>query len=578
MKRILTIILALVVVMLSGCAKQTQPSPPEPLSTVEVVAKVSPSVVQIVTGEGTGSGIILDIAGHVLTNNHVVEKAASANVVLSDGRTLPAQIVNRDWTMDLAVLKVTASDLRAATLGSSSQVQLGEDVLTLGFPLDLGSSVTVTKGIVSAFRQPYVQTDAPVNPGNSGGPLVNMWGEVIGVVTAKPLTQGQEPAEGIGFAIAIDEIKTRLPSLLSPQELPSLSAYTTVADVPGGTLIAVDDLDNIHCVWGQAVETYKCGVTPKLMYSVKNKGGSWSTPEILAEGRENCSGIFGSFVEPQGIAVDSEGTVHVFWRQNDVGRVGLECWDLFCASKVVGQEWSTPTYLSNGLLVSEASLALDSTDTLHLVCTETNATGFCVYPRPGIYYLYKPKEGTWSQPTLMQGTRLSETAWTGGLTLSCDSQGGLILVYSSKAEMYTAHKPAGESWAPATPVVEAKSGYGHFLPDGSWCPIEYLRRPDHNYLDMRIAADASGTTYAVSVRAPNPEDTGYRSLVLRWKTSGNGWSPEYLVYEAAEPYLSLYPVVVDSTRNLHFFIKEYQAGGEATAYRYFTVALGQVIN
>ena len=161
----LTVTLAIALLVLSACTKQGQLSPPEPepLSTAEVVAKMNPSVVRIVTADGTGSGIILDTDGHVLTNNHVIEKAASANVVLSDGRTLSAQILNRDWSIDLAVLKVTASDLQPATLGSSSEVQLGEDVITLGYPLDLGSSVTVA-GIAGT------RNGLRADPGTSLGP------------------------------------------------------------------------------------------------------------------------------------------------------------------------------------------------------------------------------------------------------------------------------------------------------------------------------------------------------------------------------------------------------------------------
>jgi hypothetical protein len=224
-----------------------------------------------------------------------------------------------------------------------------------------------------------------------------------------------------------------------------------------------------------------------------------------------------------------------------------------------------------------------------------------IQQKPGVHYLYKPKQGTWSQPNLIEGTRLSETAWTSNATLACDSQGSVLLAYHSNSKIYTARKPAGDSWALPTPVVDAKpggpelalagSGTGllawvdascwrirssSLLPDGSWSAIEYLSGPDHACHYVRVAGDASGTTYAVSVRVSNPEDTGHRSLVLRWKTPDNPWSPEYLVYEAADEFVSLYPVVVDSTRNIHFFISDHGAGVPGT-YRYLTVALGEVM-
>lgn len=598
MKRILTITVALVILTLSGCAKQTQPNLPEPLSTAEVVAKVSPSVVQIVTADGTGSGTILDTDGHVLTNNHVVEKAASANVVLADGRTLPAQIVSRDWSMDLALLKVADSDLKPATLGSSSQVQLGEDVLTLGFPLALGSSVTVTKGIVSAFRQPYVQTDAPVNPGNSGGPLVNMWGEVIGLVTAKPLTQDQEPAEGIGFAVAIDQVKDTLTVLLSPQKLSSLAAYASVTDLPEAEagLFAVDSLGNVHLVWDRPGDPWnRCGVLPKLMYSMKSKDGGWSTPEMVAEAPSMCGDdLFRSYLALGDIAVDRDGTVHVVWTQNPVrGSFNI---DAAYASKPVGQVWSTPTVLGTGHRFQQAILVIDSADTLHLVCTEDRGWG----SESGISYLFKPKQDVWSQSNLIEGTRQSETDLIEGPSLSCDSQGNLYLVYyhyddqtaTWTGPMYT-RKPAGATWTVPTPMfqttglrkpqliqlvvdsdhesllacedADGRIAYSSLLPDQSWSAIQYLSVADHRCTSVRLARAASGTIYAAWTRNANPEDTVGSSLVLRWKSPGNPWSPEYLVREG----VSMDAFVVDSTGNTQFLLD---------AYQYLVVALAQVIN
>lgn len=589
----------------TSCGKQTEPNPPEPLSTAEVAAKVNPSVVQIVTADGTGSGIILDADGHVLTNNHVIEKATSANVVLSDSRTLSARIVNRDWSIDLAVLKVAASDLQPATLGSSSEVQLGEDVVVLGYPLDLGSSVTVTKGIVSAFREPYVQTDAPVNPGNSGGPLVNMWGEVIGLVTAKPQTQGQEPTEGIGFAIAVDQMKDRLTDLLSPQEPSSLAAYGTVTDAQGSQwcLSTVDAFDNIHHLWGERTSNIRDYSLPvKLMYSVRSKDGSWATPETIAEWVCIQQG-YDPYVVPKGMVIDSEGTVHVVWNQSVCGGNGE---DFFYACKPLGQAWSTPILVWQGGIFSLVSLALDSADTLHLVGADSSCG--TSETLKGIYYSDKPEQGIWSQPGLIEGTEQNEAASRGQPTLSCDIQGNLLLTYTLNSHTYAVRKPIGAPWAVPSLIPDAEQvglpqvvvdgsgsvflafytqsgriGYSSLLPDQSLSAIEYLSEADHRSANIRLGRDACGTIYAVWERTPNPEDTDGESLILRWKTPGNPWSPEQLVYNAAVGHIGNYSFSVDSTGTGRFLISEYQIPSDphqSYVYRefYLTLPLGRVCN
>lgn len=184
----------------------------------DVAARTLPSVVSIrVDGRGvrgTGSGFVIDRLGHILTNDHVAEEGATYTVVFHDGRQLPATAVGRDPANDLAVLQVEdTSELRPLPLGSSSSVQVGDPVLAIGSPL--GLSGTVTSGIVSALDREVqlepgnsrtaLQTDAPINLGNSGGPLVNARGEVIGVNTAiATLRGGNSGSIGIGFAIPID--------------------------------------------------------------------------------------------------------------------------------------------------------------------------------------------------------------------------------------------------------------------------------------------------------------------------------------------------------------------------------------
>jgi S1-C subfamily serine protease len=168
-----------------------------------------------------GSGVIYDAQGHVLTNEHVVSGAQQLQVSFPDKRSFAAQLVGTDPQTDLAVIQVQADNLPVATLGDSSQLQVGDWVVAIGNALALPGGPTVTQGVVSALGRtvqepgstpntagPFlfnaIQTDAPINPGNSGGALVNLDGQVIGINT---LVAGQaEPgvqAQGIGFAIAI---------------------------------------------------------------------------------------------------------------------------------------------------------------------------------------------------------------------------------------------------------------------------------------------------------------------------------------------------------------------------------------
>ena len=166
---------------------------------------------------GNGSGVIIDAQGHILTNNHVVERAEDVRVTLTDGREYEARVVGRDPKTDLAVLQVdVAEPLPVATLGSSDSLRVGDWVMAIGNPF--GLSHTVTAGIVSGKGRiigagPYddfIQTDASINPGNSGGPLFNMHGEVVGINTAM-VPHGR----GIGFAIPIDTAKPLIPQMVA---------------------------------------------------------------------------------------------------------------------------------------------------------------------------------------------------------------------------------------------------------------------------------------------------------------------------------------------------------------------------
>ncbi|MFC1990218.1 trypsin-like peptidase domain-containing protein [Chloroflexota bacterium] len=194
-------------------ATQTPVPTPEILSTGDVVKKVSPAVVLIVTDQGSGTGMFISSDGYVLTNEHVVSESHFATLNLPDKKSILAGIIYRDQALDIAILKSAGVNYPVVILGSKAEPMLGEDVVALGFPsaAKLGSSVSVSKGIISAFRTidgvNYIQTDASLNPGSSGGPMVNMQGEVIGMNTLK-----LRETEGISFAIDINNIKTHIES------------------------------------------------------------------------------------------------------------------------------------------------------------------------------------------------------------------------------------------------------------------------------------------------------------------------------------------------------------------------------
>jgi putative serine protease PepD len=184
---------------------------------VSVVGRVSPSVVVIETAKGLGSGIVFDAKGDIVTNNHVVAGSTKFTVTLADGQRLVGALVGTYPAGDLAVIRVTGSNLKPAAFGDSSKLVVGDIVLAVGNPLGLQSSVT--QGIVSALRRNVpesrtvtlpnvIQTSAEINPGNSGGALVDLAGDVVGIPTLAALDPefGNTAAAGIGFAIPSNDV------------------------------------------------------------------------------------------------------------------------------------------------------------------------------------------------------------------------------------------------------------------------------------------------------------------------------------------------------------------------------------
>ena len=195
---------------------------------IDVFEKAHPAVVniaattlgmnfwlEIIPKEGQGSGFLIDSNGYILTNNHVVAKAQKITVTMANGKKIPASLIGRDPTSDLAVIKISPRYVDiVATLGDSDEVRVGQKAIAIGNPF--GLSHTLTTGIISALNRgirtedgnqidDLIQTDAAINPGNSGGPLLNSNGEVIGINTAIYSLSGGY--QGIGFAIPVNRAK-----------------------------------------------------------------------------------------------------------------------------------------------------------------------------------------------------------------------------------------------------------------------------------------------------------------------------------------------------------------------------------
>jgi len=180
----------------------------EEQNVIRVARQVTPTVVSIVVPRyGSGSGAVIRRDGMILTNAHVVGTARTVQVGLADGRKVSGQVLGRDVGLDVAVVRIPVNDAPVALLGNSDQLQVGQLAIAVGNPL--GLERTVTTGVISAVNRPgrtlggetFIQTDAAISPGNSGGPLVDSRGNVIGINSAELLGQG---VSGLGFAIPIN--------------------------------------------------------------------------------------------------------------------------------------------------------------------------------------------------------------------------------------------------------------------------------------------------------------------------------------------------------------------------------------
>lgn len=233
---------------------------------------------------GAGSGIIMTSDGYIATNYHVVEDAKAINVILYNGTTLDADYVDGDELNDIAIIKVAKNGLKPAKIGSSASARVGEQVMAIGTPHSINYRGTMTSGYISATNRQYaaqndngsikkvvtlLQTDTSVNPGNSGGPLFNMNGEVIGIVSMK--IAGSQ-YEGLGFAIPIDGVIDMLYDIIENGELTipnGGSAFEGAAiGITGMTVVK----DTVYLLMGE-----------DIIVTVRNEKGEICVENLLGE-------------------------------------------------------------------------------------------------------------------------------------------------------------------------------------------------------------------------------------------------------------------------------------------------------
>jgi|GEM_PF-3538979 len=189
------------------------------LTNAQIIKKVKPSVVYIETSDEAGSGMIISSDGYILTNAHVVKGFDTAQITTSNGTIYTGTVVGRDENVDLAIIKINTSGLIKVTFGDSDKLQQGDAVFTLGYPFGIKGDVSFKDGTVSRKIQngttSYIETSAEIHPGNSGGPLVNIYGQVVGINTATfgQTIQGVQVGETIKLAIPINVASPLIPKL-----------------------------------------------------------------------------------------------------------------------------------------------------------------------------------------------------------------------------------------------------------------------------------------------------------------------------------------------------------------------------
>jgi len=248
----------------------TESTPSVKLTNSQIIKKIKPATVYIETQDNAGSGMIFTTDGYVLTNAHVVKGYSYADISISSGETLSGKVVGRDEEADLAVLKIdSGKSLSKVSFGNSDKTEQGDEVFALGFPFGIKGDVSFKEGTVSRRIEGYLETSVEIHPGNSGGPLVNRYGQVIGVNTAiyGKSVAGIQVGETIKLAIPINTAKNLIAGLKT-------GSSKVVQKIYG--VIPLDDISNL---------TFEDQTARRKIYEefLKTPGLQYMTPEKQTE-------------------------------------------------------------------------------------------------------------------------------------------------------------------------------------------------------------------------------------------------------------------------------------------------------
>ena len=297
------------------------PTPSPSLAIADVVERARAGVVRIEGVNSSGSGFVVDAAGYILTNEHVISGQPRLTVVFDNGARLTGRVIASDAVRDVALLKVTTSSA-LTVLPFATSVRPGDEVIALGYPLPslgLGEDMTITQGIVSAFRNfrgvARVQHDAAINPGNSGGPLLNAKGEVVGMNTSG---YSGDVAQGIFFAIKFDVLTNRLTAMKSGQSSPPTPVPTpgVVATQTPGYVFGPESGSIDHDPDDGFIDTYRTSVSvsdavieARFFNPYSTQVGEWSNGFLFRSGISNTFHV---------IVVSSNGVWYHNLRTGDV--------------------------------------------------------------------------------------------------------------------------------------------------------------------------------------------------------------------------------------------------------------------
>ncbi len=290
------------------------------LDVADVVEQARSGVVYIEGTSGTGSGFVVDSDGYIMTNEHVISGQSRLTVVFDNGARLTATVFASDATRDIALLKVTSGG-NLTVLPFAPSVREGDEVVALGHPLNLGGSMTITKGIVSAFRirrgVSLIQTDAAINLGNSGGPLLNLKGEVVGMNTSilRDIRGEDHFAQGIGFAIKFDVLVERLEVMKSGQSFAPTPTPRAVATQTPSLLFGPKSGSIEHDLDDDLIDVYQTDtwlsdgiVEARFFNPYSDQDGLWSSGFLFRHNKVNVFHI---------VAVRSSGSWYHHLRKDD---------------------------------------------------------------------------------------------------------------------------------------------------------------------------------------------------------------------------------------------------------------------